>query len=85
MTEPGLGMPLDAATLQRRTELPLKPAPVTLTGSTVQLRPLDLTTDLPTLYAISNGQPARLGEREIGAYDADRLIWRYMSGGPFAD
>lgn len=85
MFDPARGTPLSDDVLRRRGELPLKPAPVTLTGAVVQLRPLDLTNDVPTLYAISNGQPARLGEREVAAYDADALIWRYMSGGPFAD
>ena len=85
MFDPARGTPLSDDVLRRRSELPLKPAPVTLTGSIVQLRPLDLARDVPTLYAISNGQPATLGEREVDAYDADALIWRYMSGGPFAD
>ena len=26
-----------------------------------------------------------MGSREIDAYDPDEAIWRYMSGGPFAD
>jgi RimJ/RimL family protein N-acetyltransferase len=85
MPESGLGTPLDEAVLARRQQLPLKPAAVTLTGQRVQLRPLDLDRDLATLFAYSNGQPARLGEAEIGAYDAEQLIWRYMSAGPFAD
>ncbi|MCC6178230.1 MAG: GNAT family N-acetyltransferase [Chloroflexi bacterium] len=85
MPEAGLGTPLDDAVLARRQHVPLKPDAVTLTGRLVQLRPLDLDRDLATLHAISNGQPASLGGRRIDAYDAERLIWRYMSGGPFAD
>jgi RimJ/RimL family protein N-acetyltransferase len=85
MIDAGLGTPLDEEVLRRRERLPLKPAPVTLTGSGVQLRPLDLAGDVPTLYACSNGQPARLGERTVDAYDPDVVIWRYMSGGPFRD
>ena len=85
MFDPARGTPLGDDVLRRRTELPVKPAPVTLTGTRVQLRPLDLTGDLPTLYAISNGRPASFGERSVGEYDADALIWRYMSGGPFPD
>ena len=85
MYEPARGVPLDEDVLRRREHLPLKPAPVTLSGSRVRLLPLDLARDAPTLFAISNGQPARLGEREIGAYDAEALIWRFMGGGPFAD
>jgi RimJ/RimL family protein N-acetyltransferase len=85
MFDPPRGTPLAEDVLQRRQQLPVKPAPVTLTGSIVELRPLDLDRDVPGLFARSNGRPARLGEREVGAYDAAALIWRYMSGGPFAD
>ncbi|MCA1669277.1 MAG: GNAT family N-acetyltransferase [Thermomicrobia bacterium] len=86
MTVPSqTGAPLAAAVLARRAALPVKFAPVTLTGSFVRLAPLDLDRDVNALYAVSNGQPARLGDREIGAYDADALIWRYMPVGPFAD
>jgi RimJ/RimL family protein N-acetyltransferase len=70
--------------LARRAALPLKPAPITLAGRRVRLTPLDTTRDADALFAVSNGQPARLGDRELGAYDADALIWRYMPGGPFA-
>jgi RimJ/RimL family protein N-acetyltransferase len=51
----------------------------------VRLTPLDLDRDVERLYAISNGQPCSLGGREVAAYDADLLIWRYMFAGPFAD
>ncbi len=85
MAEPGLGTPLDEAVLARRQELPLKPDAVTLTGQRVELRPLNLDRDVESLFPISNGQPARLGDAETGPYDAERLIWRYMSAGPFAD
>jgi len=85
MFDPARGRPLDEDVLKRRQELPVKPAPVTLDGSLVTLRPLDLAQDVPALFPISNGQPARLGNREVGAYDADALIWRFMGGGPFAD
>ena len=40
---------------------------------------------MPTLYAFSNGQPARLGERAVAPTIPDVVIWRYMSGGPFPD
>lgn len=69
--------------LRKQAELPLKPAPVTLTGEFVRLEPLDIARDVDALFAISNGQPATLGGRSVEAYDADALIWRYMSGGPF--
>ena len=70
--------------LARRAEVPLKPASVTLEGSFVRLAPLDLERDVDGLWAVSNGRAETLGERNVEAYDADALIWRYMSGGPFA-
>jgi len=64
--------------------LPLKPAPVNLDGRYVHLRPLDLTRDLAALFRVSNGQPAGLGGRSVGAHDADALVWRYLFAGPFS-
>jgi RimJ/RimL family protein N-acetyltransferase len=75
---------LDDDVLARRARLPLKPAPVTLTGTRVRLEPLKLDRDVAALHAASNGQPAVLGERRVEAYDPEALIWRYMAGGPFA-
>ncbi len=71
--------------LARRAKLPKKPAPVVLTGSRVELRPVDLARDLDALHAVSNGEAYRLGERSVGAYDPEALIWRWMKGGPFKD
>lgn len=82
-TGAGLGTPLGVDVLARRQALPLKVAPVTLQGARVCLRPLDLAGDVEALHAISNGQPIRRRDRVVGAYDADTLVWRYMSGGPF--
>jgi RimJ/RimL family protein N-acetyltransferase len=76
---------LPQSVLQRRTALSAKPAPVVLSGKLVRLRPLDLETDLIELFAHSNGEAITLGDRHVDAYDPDLLIWRYMSGGPFAD
>lgn len=56
--------------LARRAALPAKPAAVTLEGPTVTLRPLELAADVPALFEAQRGADA---------------IWRYMSGGPFAD
>lgn len=84
MFNPPTGAPLPADVLAQCSSLPLKPAAVTLTGPRFTLRPLDLERDVPTLFAISNGQPASLGDRSVGAYDAGALVWRFMSGGPFA-
>ena len=78
------GNPLPPDVVARRDQLPLKPAPVTLTGTQVQLRPLDLDRDLAALHAVSNGEAIRLGERSVDAYDPEMLVWRYMGAGPFA-
>jgi RimJ/RimL family protein N-acetyltransferase len=64
---------LPADVLARRAQLPRKPAPVVLRGELVELRPLDLDADIDELHAISSGP------------DAEARVWRYMSGGPFAD
>jgi RimJ/RimL family protein N-acetyltransferase len=85
MTAARVGTALPPEVLALRTSLPLKPAPVTFTGAVVELRPLDLDRDAAPLQAISNGQPATLGDRAVDTYDADAVIWRYMLGGPFAD
>lgn len=71
--------------LARRAALPQKPAPVALDGAIVTLRPLELAADLDALFAISSGAPAAVGTRRTDAYDPDARVWRYMSGGPFAD
>jgi RimJ/RimL family protein N-acetyltransferase len=71
--------------LARRARLPKKPAAVVLTGAIVELRPVDLDDDLHALFAVSSGAPYTLGERTVGAYDPEALIWRWMKGGPFRD
>lgn len=76
--------PLPDEVLVRRDELPKKPAPVVLTGSIVELRPLDLASDVEELHAVSSGAACRLGGRSVDAYDAEARVWRYMWGGPFA-
>jgi RimJ/RimL family protein N-acetyltransferase len=76
---------LSAEVLERREQLPVKPAPVTLTGALVELRPLDLDADCDALHAVSSGAPFQLAARSVDAYDPDERIWRWMSGGPFAD
>jgi RimJ/RimL family protein N-acetyltransferase len=64
-------------------QLPKKPLAPTLHGRRVTLRPIDLSNDLISLYAKSNGEAAQLGSQTIAAYDATEQIWRYMFGGPF--
>jgi RimJ/RimL family protein N-acetyltransferase len=63
--------------------LPLKPAPVTLKGNLVTLRPLDIEKDLDPLYAVSNGSAIQIGERYYPEYDANELIWKLFRYGPF--
>jgi RimJ/RimL family protein N-acetyltransferase len=84
MTAFPVGTPLPPDVAARRDSLPLKPAPVTLTGHYVELRPLDLERDVAALHTVSNGQPARLGDRAVESYDPEMLVWRYMAAGPFA-
>jgi RimJ/RimL family protein N-acetyltransferase len=74
---------LPAEVLARRSQLPLKPTPVTLTGRYVRLESLVMERDVPPLFELSNGSPISLGDRSVEAYDADGLIWRYMFSGPF--
>ena len=85
MTDFPLNPLLSEETLARRDILPRKPEAVVLRGKRIRLQPLELARDIPPLFARSNGQPASLGTHSIEAYDADQLIWRYMSAGPFAD
>jgi RimJ/RimL family protein N-acetyltransferase len=75
--------PLPDDVLARRQTIPLKPAPVELHGKRFTLKPLDIARDLPLLYPIANGSPITIGDRTYPAYDADEMIWRYMSDGPF--
>jgi RimJ/RimL family protein N-acetyltransferase len=70
--------------LALRETLPLKPAPVSLEGRFVRLRPLDLLRDRDVLHAVSNGSPASLGDRRVAEYDPDTLVWRYLFDGSFA-
>ena len=77
------GARLDDEQLARRESLPVKMAAVALAGSAVRLAPLQLERDVEALHAVSNGQPARVGERQVDGYDPEAMIWRYMSGGPF--
>lgn len=84
LADPRVGEALSADVLERRSALPLKPDPVTLTGARVRLAPIDPDRDVEALHAVSNGRPARLGDRAVDAYDPDLLIWRYMAAGPFA-
>lgn len=76
--------PLPEELLANRQNLPIKPTPVKLEGHFVRLLPYDEARDLEALYKISNGSSVTLGNHHVDAYDADALIWRWMSAGPFA-
>ena len=80
-----VGPEIDSERLARIPTLPVKPAPVELTGPRVRLIPLEPARNAPALFAMSNGQPIQLGERSIGAYDPVTLVWRYLRYGPFED
>ena len=80
-----VGPALDAAVLGARDALPRKPAPVELASPRVLVRPLVLPRDAETLHRVSDGGPMELGALRAEAYDAERQVWRYLSGGPFAD
>ncbi|MFN8518824.1 MAG: GNAT family protein [Chloroflexota bacterium] len=80
-----IGPALDPELLALRATLPRKPAAVELVGPRVALRPLGLPADAAALQAVSDGRPLRLGALHTDAYDPERSIWRYLSGGPFAD
>jgi RimJ/RimL family protein N-acetyltransferase len=41
--------------------------------------------DAATLHALTNGDAIHWANREVPAYDADALVWRFMGSGPFAD
>lgn len=82
---PEITSPLPDDVLAKRQTLPLKPAPVELDGKRFYLKPMDMERDVEQLYHIANGNPITLGDRSIPAYDADTMIWQYMSHGPFTD
>jgi RimJ/RimL family protein N-acetyltransferase len=71
--------------LARRAQLSVKPAPVVLTGTKVELRPIDLPADVEGLHAVTSGAPFALGDRRVEAYDADELVWKWMKGRTFRD
>jgi RimJ/RimL family protein N-acetyltransferase len=83
VTQFSLGEPLPDEVLRRIETLPRQPEPTTLTGRFVRLQPLEVERDAAALHRVSNGEPASVGSREVGAYDAEKLIWRYLPYGPF--
>jgi RimJ/RimL family protein N-acetyltransferase len=80
-----LGEQLPDEVLFRRNVLPLKPDPITLAGQFVRLEPTIVDRDAGPLFRVSNGEPLTIGSRHVDAYDAEKLIWRYLWHGPFED
>jgi RimJ/RimL family protein N-acetyltransferase len=80
-----IGPEVPGERLARIPTLPVKPAPVELSGPRIRVIPLEAKRDAPVLFAMSNGSPIRLGERSIGDYDPTLLVWRYLRYGPFED
>ena len=64
-----LASPLPESVLARQARLPLKPDPVILSGKYVRLVPLDIARDVASLFRVSNGEAATLGDRCIESYD----------------
>ena len=75
---------LPAEVLAAIERLPTKPAPVTLTGERIVMRPF-VDADIEPLHAVSNGEPFSLGGRTHSSYDANEAIWKWMFGGPYPD
>lgn len=85
MSVGGKGELLPSDQLACAETLPTKPTAIALEGRYVRLLPLELDRDLEALHSISNGKQIISGTKTIEAYDADEMIWRYMSMGPFDD
>ena len=83
MNEAVIEEQLSNEVLERRSRLPVKMEPVVLEGRFVRLEPLDVERDAGALFAVSDGSPIRSDQRNVAAYDADELIWRYLGFGPF--
>jgi RimJ/RimL family protein N-acetyltransferase len=77
------GEPLPEEVLDRRRDLPLRVAPVSLEGRLVRLVPLVPERDVRGLHEVSNGSAVSLAGRHCDPYDPEALVWRYLAGGPF--
>ena len=69
---------VSARHLAARAAVPQKPAAVPLSGRFALLEPYDEAAHLDALWAATSGGPY-LGH---AAYDAERLVWRYLWGAP---
>jgi RimJ/RimL family protein N-acetyltransferase len=70
--------------LARTDEIPLKPDVGEVRTERLVIRPYT-GDDAAELFAISDGRPVTRMGRTVEAYDAERLVWRFMHHGPFAD
>jgi hypothetical protein len=60
---------ISTSTLRRRTQLPEKPALVTLSGKYIRFEPLVVERDAQSLFEMSNGRALKLGDRLMNSYD----------------
>jgi hypothetical protein len=72
------------AVLDRRGEIPLTPDVGEVRTERLTVRPYR-RTDADELFAISDGRAVDRMGRSVGPYDPERLVWRFMPAGPFAD
>lgn len=70
--------------LAAREVLPPEPDVGEVRTGRLVIRPYT-ADDAPELFAISDGSPVTRMGRSVDAYDAERLVWRFMFAGPFAD
>ena len=70
--------------LARRDEIPLRPDVGEVRTERLAIRPYT-AADAEELFAVSDGSPVTRMGRSVDAYDAERLVWRFMFAGPFAD
>ncbi|KAE9015316.1 hypothetical protein PF011_g7677 [Phytophthora fragariae] len=96
MTQEAVGLPttlgelkplLYDELLEKAQKLSARPPPLgadrLLEGRRVCVRDFDASTDVADLFAISCGQPRGGIFRDL-RFDADEMIWRHLSHGPFA-
>ncbi|CAN5618348.1 GNAT family protein [soil metagenome] len=69
--------------LAKRLILPVKMDPVTLVGTKLSLKPLDVARDAATLFAVSNGSAITMDDVVIEPYDPEALVWEYMNSSPY--
>lgn len=81
---PEAGGPWDDEVLAARSRLALTPDVGEVRTERLVVRPY-ARADADELFAISDGEPVTRMGRTVDAYDHERLVWRFMHAGPFAD